>query len=413
MGLLDLFVTASNPVLEVLLITALGSFLALDSVGILGEDARKHLNRVVFFVFNPALVASNLAKTLTYESMVKLWYMPLNILITFVTGSAFGWILIKITRPPSHLRGLILGCCAAGNLGNILVVIIPAVCREKGSPFGAPDVCSTYGLAYSSLSMAIGAIYLWSYVYNIVRISSKKHSSGIDDSTSNSSEEPSKVLNGSCEEPLLLKDLPISDNHADQFALPCTSLEARPQDPISKFKQYLKMLSGKINLKTLFAPSTTGVIIGFLVGLIPQIRWLLIGESAPLHVIEESAYLVGEGAIPALTLILGGNLLRGLQGSDIHVSLIVGIIVIRYIALPLLGIFIIKGALHLGLVHPDPLYIFVLLLQFAVPPAMNIGTMTQLFGAGERECSVILLWAYGLASISLTIWSTIFMWLVA
>ena len=46
MEILRLFVTASIPVLKVLLITALGSYLALDRVNILGDDARKHLNTV-------------------------------------------------------------------------------------------------------------------------------------------------------------------------------------------------------------------------------------------------------------------------------------------------------------------------------------------------------------------------------
>lgn len=72
MGLLELFITASIPVLKTLLLTALGSYLALESVDILGEDARKHLNTVVFYVFNPALVSTNLAKTITSESMLKL-----------------------------------------------------------------------------------------------------------------------------------------------------------------------------------------------------------------------------------------------------------------------------------------------------------------------------------------------------
>ncbi|KAK6245996.1 hypothetical protein SCA6_009086 [Theobroma cacao] len=72
MVLLDLFIAATIPVLKVLLITALGLYLALDHVNILGEDTRKHMNNVVFYVFNPALVASNLAETITYESMVKL-----------------------------------------------------------------------------------------------------------------------------------------------------------------------------------------------------------------------------------------------------------------------------------------------------------------------------------------------------
>ena len=28
-----------------------------------------------------------------------------------------------------------------GNLGNLPSIIVQAVCREKGSPFGEPDVC--------------------------------------------------------------------------------------------------------------------------------------------------------------------------------------------------------------------------------------------------------------------------------
>ncbi|KNA10002.1 hypothetical protein SOVF_148290 [Spinacia oleracea] len=48
------------------------------------------------------------------------------------------------------------------------------MCKEKGSPFGAADVCERYGLAYASLSMAIGSVYFWLYAYNIVRISSKE-----------------------------------------------------------------------------------------------------------------------------------------------------------------------------------------------------------------------------------------------
>jgi hypothetical protein len=34
--------------------------------------------------------------------------------------------------------------------------MIPAICKEKGSPFGSPDICETFGLGYVSLSMAVG-----------------------------------------------------------------------------------------------------------------------------------------------------------------------------------------------------------------------------------------------------------------
>ncbi|XLU31236.1 hypothetical protein S245_067302 [Arachis hypogaea] len=42
-----LFITALMPVLKVLLITALGAFLALDRFNVLRDTARKHLNTVV------------------------------------------------------------------------------------------------------------------------------------------------------------------------------------------------------------------------------------------------------------------------------------------------------------------------------------------------------------------------------
>lgn len=63
----------------------------------------------------------------------------------------------------------------------------------------------------------------------------------------------------------------------------------------------------------------------------------------------------------------------GLKGPGVQKSLIIGVVMVRYIFLPLIGIAIVKGALHLGLVHADPLYLFILLLQYSLPPAMNIG----------------------------------------
>ncbi|KAJ3677672.1 hypothetical protein LUZ60_003396 [Juncus effusus] len=396
MGILQLFITASMPVLNVLLVTGVGSFLATDRVSILGTECRKHLNNMVFYVFNPALNAANLSQTITMESMALLWFMPINVLLTFVIGSILGWILIQITKPPKKLRGLVLGCCAAGNLGNIFLIIIPAICKEKGSPFGDHNTCRTYGLAYVSLSMALGAIFLWSIVYNMMRVSSKS----TDDDTEEHliSEETEQVMSG------------------DYSIFPTYDVnEPLSERKVSAWSRAKEVFSSadSIDLKKLFAPSTIGVIIGFFVGLVSPIRHALIGENAPLRVIQESATLLGDGAIPSVTLIMGGNLLAGLRRSSVSKSIIAGVIIVRYILLPVIGTLIVKSAVRLGLVNSDPLYQFILLLQYAVPPAMNIGTMTQLFGVGEKECSVIFIWVYALASISLTLWSAFFMWSVS
>ncbi|KAK0603734.1 hypothetical protein LWI29_008076 [Acer saccharum] len=382
MELLNLFVMAVMPVLKVLLITALGLFLALDPINLLGPDSRLSLNKIVFFVFSPSLILSNLSQTITLQSLLTLWFMPVNILLTFLIGSALAWILIKITRTPPHLQGLIIGCCSAGNLGNLLLIIIPALCEESDSPFGESSVCSTYGEAYASLSTAVGAVYIWTYVYPIMSIYT--------------------------EALLPSQDHPTSDGYPNQARLPHS--HTRSSD---KMIHCFEILAAKLNLKKVFAPSTIAAIVGFIIGIASPIRKILIGDSAPLRVIDTSVSLLGEAAIPCMTLILGANLLGGLKRSRVGVLLVIGVIAVRFIFLPLLGIVIVKVVHHFGLIGSSSLYQFVLLLQYALPPAMNIGTITQLFETNMSECSVIMLWTYVVAAFSLTLWITFYMWLVA
>lgn len=409
MEFLKLFIVALMPVLKVLLITVLGTFLALDRFDILSrETARKNLNTIVFFVFAPALVCGSLAETVTSKSIVTLWFMPLNVLITFIIGAALGWLVVKLMRVPHHLQGLVLGCCAAGNLGNLPLIIVPAVCKQTGNPFGDADICHRNGLAYASLSMAIGTIYIWSIVYNIVRIYSSKISNEVkvDDSmiSSNSAVEndPENIS----------KDRSHND-HAKQFEIECTN--SHGQVKVSKKEKIIKqvkILAEKMKLKALFAPATIGALVGLLIGVVPIFRKMLIVNNAPLGVIQDSLVMVGDAGIPAMTLLVGANLIKGLKGLGKQVPIVIGIIVVRFIILPVIGIGIVKGAIHFGLIHPDPLYQFLLLLQFALPPGVALSTITQLFGVSEGECSVIMLATYSCAAFSLTLWSTFFMWLV-
>lgn len=168
MGFADLFCAASMPVLKVLIVTALGSFLALDSIDILGQSTRKQINNVSLIKYlsfglwyicltklgplwtdcvlcvqsgtcrqQPGkynhirkhhLIVNNLFIFPWFKFNVLCsiynkkvlenyrWFMPINILITFIIGTALGWVLVIIAKPPQHLKGLVLGSCAAGNL---------------------------------------------------------------------------------------------------------------------------------------------------------------------------------------------------------------------------------------------------------------------------------------------------------
>ncbi|KAK9019540.1 hypothetical protein V6N11_054058 [Hibiscus sabdariffa] len=295
MEILHLFIISLMPVLKVLLVITVGLILATQRFDLLGPDARRHLNNMVFYVFYPALIGCSLAETMTLEGLADLWFLPVNVLISCIIGSVLGWILVKITKPPRHLWGLVISSCSA------------ALCEEENIAFGHASTCSADGKAYASLSLAM---------------------------------------------------------------------------------------------------------IGFIIGIASPVRKIFIGDSAPLHVIYGFVELIGNAGIPSITLIVGANLLKGLKGSGVGPCVVVGIIIIRNVFLPISGIGVVKAAKHLGLVELDPFYLFTLLLQYAIPPAMNIGTISQMLGSGESEFSVIMLWSYGIAAVSLTFWIACYLWLL-
>ncbi|CAK7357561.1 unnamed protein product [Dovyalis caffra] len=317
------------PVLKVLLVTAVGVILAIERMDIMGMHARKHLNNLVFYVLNPALVGSNLGKFVTLKRIVQLWFMPVSILILFTAGSALGWLLIKITKAPKRLRGLILGCCAAGNnraagnLGNMPLIIVPAVCKEKGNPFGDENFCNVNGLAYVTLSLAIASILMWSYVYNVVRIYSSMDSDEATQDALLEGIEPALETPENRSSSRTVSLLPLKEPSLNEgmknFELDRAVLsEGKPKVPFPEnIKQGFQKVLKKLNLKRVFSPSINGAIVGFIIGTIPPFRKVLIGDNAPLHVIEDSAFLLGESAVTIATLIVGANLLKGVEAADL------------------------------------------------------------------------------------------------
>ncbi|XP_058009051.1 protein PIN-LIKES 5 isoform X2 [Hevea brasiliensis] len=345
--------------------------------------------------------------------------MPVNIGITFLIGGILGWIVVKILKPQPHLEGLVIATCSTGNLGNLLLIVVPAICNEDGSPFDSAT-CSSLGLSYASFSMALGGLYIWTYTYHLIR------SSAVKLEAIKAADEVSKAPNNDLEasqETHLLKEedqehvattvastKSIGDDTESQAIVSQASLHEH-----GKEASFWRKLVGFLHqiVEELLAPPTIAAIFGFIFGAVAFLRKLIIGDSAPLHVLQDAVTLLGEGTIPCITLILGGNLIQGLKSSRIKPWIIVVTIFVRYGILPAIGIWVVKAAGRLGFLPSDPLYHYVLMIQYTLPPAMNIGTMTQLFNVGQEECSVLFLWTYLVAALALTVWSTVFMWILS
>lgn len=410
MGFLTLLEVASMPILQVLLISLLGAFMATQYLNLLPADARNTLNKIVFVVFTPSLMFACLAETVTLDDIISWWFMPINIGITFLIGGILGWLTVKILKPSPHLEGIIIASCSSGNLGNLLLIIVPAICTENGSPFGDHRVCTSNGLSYSSFSMAVGGFYIWTYTYQLIRSSSMRYKAL--KASQELVKEPNKDLEAN-EETRLLNGQAAKEELESQTAIvygqePDNNQKKENATIWNKFKGLVFLI-----LEELTAPPTLGAILGFVFGAISWLKDLVIGENAPLRVIQDSVKLLGNATIPCITLILGGNLIQGLQKATLKPIIIVSIILVRFLILPIVGIGVERLATNFGLLPSDPLFHFVLMVQFTLPPAMNIGTMTQLFDVGQAECSVIFLWTYVVAALALTAWSTVYMWILS
>lgn len=411
------------PIVQVLLISVLGALMATQYWNLLTADARRSLNKMVFTVFTPSLMFASLAKTVTLEEIISWWFMPVNVAMTFLIGGILGWIVVKLLRPKPHLEGLVIATCASGNLGNLLLIIVPAICHEQGSPFGNRDVCSSVGLSYASFSMALGGFFIWSYSYQLIKQSSVRYKALAQ--AAEPEEVPKEVnkdfdanaqtqlLRGTTDDQedvsvLVASTKSSSDPECQIIVTQASHLQTGKESFWKRSLEFLHQL-----LEELLAPPTLAAIVGFIFGAVVWLRNLIIGDSAPLRVIQDSIEILGDGTIPCITLILGGNLIQGLRSSTLKPLIIIAVVCVRYIALPFIGVWVVKAAAALGFLPSDPLYHYVLMVQFTLPPAMNIGTMTQLFDVAQEECSVLFLWTYLVAALALTGWSMVFMWILS
>ncbi|XP_039021071.1 protein PIN-LIKES 7-like isoform X2 [Hibiscus syriacus] len=415
MGFWTLFEVACMPILQVLIISLLGAFMATDYCKLLPEDTRRYLNKLVFVVFTPSLMFASLAKTVTLQDIISWWFMPINVGITYLVGGIIGWIVVKILRPKPHLEGLIIATCSSGNMGNLLLIVVPAVCNEDGSPFGNRSVCNSTGLSYASFSLAIGGFYVWTISYQMVKTSAMKlraaegFVSRAEPNNESDATAESLLLKGGSEIEVEVGVTTVATKGVEDLETQAAS-SPKQKGEASLWVEVLGFFHQV--LKELLSPPNLGAILGFIFGATTPLRNLVIGAGAPLRVIQDSTKLLGDATIPCITLIIGANLVDGIRSSLIKPSIIIGVVCVRYVILPVIGIWVVKAAGNLGLLSSNPLFRYVLMIQFALPPASNIGTITQLFGVGQEECSVLFLWTYLIATFALTTWSTIFMWIL-
>ncbi|XP_051130595.1 protein PIN-LIKES 6 [Andrographis paniculata] len=396
-SLLGTIKIAILPIAKVFTLCFLGFLMASKYVNILPANGRKLLNGLVFSLLLPCLIFSQLGEAITFQNLIEWWFIPVNVLLATISGSIIGLIVASIVHPPYPFFKFTIVQIGIGNIGNVPLVLIAALCRDKTNPFG--EKCSQNGNAYISFGQWVGAIVLYTYVFHMLapppggtfdvddeNLSMKNH-------TRNNSNSLTK--DNSPEQLPLLAEEAIR-NHAS-----ITRKE--------KVKDFLKYIYEKLKLKQIIQPPIIASIIAIVLGCIPSLKKLVFTSDAPLYFFTDSCMILGDAMIPCILLALGGNLVDGPGSSKLGARTTAAIIFGRLLLVPPTGLGIVMLADKMGFLPPDDkMFRFVLLLQHTMPTSVLSGAVANLRGCG-RDAAAVLFWVHIFAVFSMAGWIILYL----
>ncbi|KAH9604759.1 hypothetical protein KSS87_005429 [Heliosperma pusillum] len=157
------------PIAKVFTMCFLGFLMASKVVNILPASGRKQLNGLVFTLLLPCLIFSQLGQAITIQKIIDWWFIPVNVVLTVISGSLIAVLVAAIVKPPYPFYKFTIIHIGIGNIGNVPLVLIAALCRDTANPFGDSEKCSQDGIAYIAFGQWVGAIILYTYVFEMLK----------------------------------------------------------------------------------------------------------------------------------------------------------------------------------------------------------------------------------------------------
>ncbi|KAJ7541936.1 hypothetical protein O6H91_10G082300 [Diphasiastrum complanatum] len=377
------------PIAKVLVMCSMGLLMATSYINILSPSSRKQLSKLVFSLFLPCLIFAQLGVAVTLDNIINWWFIPVNVMLASFLGCLLGWIVAILVKPPPQFFKFTIVMIGIGNIGNIPLVLIGALCRDDSNPFGSPDVCNTAGVAYISFGQWVGAVIVYTFVFDML----SPPRDAIDED---------------------LKAVKVSNERGSEASTPLLHLPDEESQALvgrkPKVLELIKIWIVKYRIQQFLQPPVVASLLAIIMGVIPPVKDLFFEDQAVFYFLTDSLNIMGGAMVPCIMLVLGGNLVKGPGTSELGLRTTVVITFVRLFVTPLLGLGVVLSADKLGLLPPnDKMFRFVLLLQHTMPTSILAGAVASLRGHGEKEASAILFWEHILSIISIAGWLVLYL----
>ncbi|KAK6255631.1 hypothetical protein SCA6_016936 [Theobroma cacao] len=300
--------------------------------------------------------------------MASKWFIPVNVVLGAISGSLIGFVIVTFVKPPYPYFKFSIIQIGIGNIGNVPLVLIAALCRDTSNPFGDTETCSTQGTAYISFGQWVGAIILYTYVFHMFAPPAE----GTFDLEDVNLPLKNPPKDASPEQvPLLMQEAAVtdSDNSEKGKFSSCGVGMSRCVVSVLVFSMEHKVSTGQVE-------KDQETILAMVLGAVPVLKRLIFTTDAPLYFFTDSCIILGEAMIPCILLALGGNLVDGPGPGSSRIGLrtLVAIIIGRLCLVPPAGLGIVTLADKLGFLPAnDKMFRFVLLLQHTMPTSVLSG----------------------------------------
>ncbi|XP_044465306.1 protein PIN-LIKES 6-like [Mangifera indica] len=382
------------PIAKVFTMCFLGFLMASKYVNILPASGRKLLNGLVFTLLLPCLIFSQLGQSVTLKKMLEWWFIPVNVVLSSISGSLIGLVIAYIVHPPYPFFKFTIVHVGIGNIGNVPLVLLAALCRDQSNPFGDSDKCKTDGTAYISFGQWVGAIILYTYVVQMLAPPPEGTFYPEEAAKLPIKNIPKDATDTLEQVPLLNQELVTSDIDAPKRG---------------KMAEFFSWIYERLKLKQILQPPIIASILAMVIGATPFLKKLIFTSDAPLFFFTDSCIILGEAMIPCILLALGGNLVDGPGSSKLGFRTTAAIIFGRLVLVPPAGLGIVMLADKLGFLPAgDKMFRFVLLLQHSMPTSVLSGAVANLRGCG-REAAAVLFWVHIFAIFSMAGWIVLFL----
>ncbi|XP_015692966.1 protein PIN-LIKES 6-like [Oryza brachyantha] len=400
-SVLDMLRYAVLPIAKVFVVCFMGFLMASKRVGLLKPSGRKLLNGLVFSLLLPCLIFAQLGRAITFDKILQWWFIPVNIALGAASASLIGLIVALIVRPPYPYFKFTISHIGIGNIGNIPLVLISALCRDQLNPFGDSSRCTQDGNAYLSFGQWVGAIIIYTYVFKMLAPPPGMTFDSCDEEKEKLPLKAPNAMPGVEKYPSSAHD----DTHEEE---PLLYSEEEQDVPSlgSKIMIPIKCMVRFLQKRQLLQPPIIASVLAITLGAVPFLKNLILTDDAPLFFLTDGCLILGEAMIPCILLAVGGNLVDGPgEGSRrLGVRTTIAIIFARLVLVPIAGVGIVSFADKLGFIPKgDKMFKFVLLLQHSMPTSVLSGAVANLRGCG-KESAAILFWVHIFAVFSMAGW---------